>query len=149
PCALGVDATLRVMTKRAWIIAAGLVLAACGPSAEHAKVTGTPASPATDGTVDVTPKADFGDADLSIDLTHVTPAERISPAAHVFVVWARRGEIYTRLGKLKYDQQSREAQFEGGLVSGPFDLVITAEPREDVIMPGPYVLLQRTMHGSS
>lgn len=139
---------MRRMSKRSFAIVVGLLLAACGPSSEHAKVSGTPASPATDGEVDVVPRADYGNASLAIDLTHVTPAERISPAAHVFVVWARRGDVYTRLGKLKYDQQSREAQFEGTVVTGPFDLVITAEPSPDALMPSAYVLLQRTMHGS-
>jgi len=125
-----------------------LALAACGPSTETVKVVGTPASPATDGTVTVVPRPEFGNAQVKIELTHVTPAERLSPAARVFVVWARRGTDAENLGTLEYDATSRVARFEGSVVSGPFDLLVTAETNVRVTDPSPFVLLAKTLRGS-
>ncbi len=129
-------------------LALALGLAACGPSNESIKVSGTPASPATDGTVDLSPRPEFGNARVKIELTHVTPAERLSPAARVFVVWARRGTSAENLGTLQYDATTRAAKFEGSVVTGPFDLLVTAETNVRVTEPSPFVLLAKTLRGA-
>lgn len=138
----------RVSTPVLGVLALLVTLAACGPSTETVKVVGTPASPATDGTVTVVPRPSFGNAELKIELTHVTPAERLSPAARVFVVWARRGTSAENLGTLDYDADSRGARFEGSVVSGPFDLLVTAETNVRATDPSPFVLLAKTLRGS-
>jgi hypothetical protein len=118
---------------------------ACGPSAETVQVRGTPASPATDGEVSLTPDARYGNAKLVVRLTHVTPAERLSPTARTFVVWARRGGAAQRLGTLAYDPQSREASFEATVTPGPFELLVSAETSADAAEPSPYVLLTKPL----
>lgn len=138
----------RVLPPLAGVVALFLFAAACGPSDELVKVTGTPASPATDGTVDLAPRAEFGNAVLKVELTHVTPAERLSPSARVFMVWARRGTTAECLGMLDYDATSRAARFEGSVVSGPFDLLVTAETSARVTQPSAFVLLAKTLRGA-
>jgi hypothetical protein len=125
-----------------------LVLTACGPSTETVKVSGTPASPATDGSVTVAPRPQFGNAELKIDLKFVTPAERLSPTARIFVVWARHGNVAENLGTLEYDGSTRGARFEGTVVSGPFDLLVTAETSARAAEPSTFVLLAKTLRGS-
>lgn len=141
-------AMTRVTARCLAILGLALTLGACGPSTENVKVTGTPASPATDGTVAVAPRTEFGNALLKIDLTHVTPPERLNPSSRVFVVWARRGTTSQSLGTLEYDASSRAARFEGSVVSGPFDLLVTAETSARATEPSPFVLLAKTLRGS-
>jgi hypothetical protein len=121
------------------------MVVACSSSDETVQVRGTPASPATDGEVVLTPDARFGNARLAVRLTHVTPAERLNPSARIFVVWSRRGTMVQRLGTLAYDPHSREASFEATVVPGAFELVISAEASPEVAEPSPYVLLSKSL----
>lgn len=131
------------------LTALALGTTACGPSKEKVSVTGTPASPATDGTIEVVPHPDFGNASISIALTNVTPPDRLNPTARFFVVWQKIGTAYAQIGQLKYDagSEDKKATFEGSVLSGPFELVITAEANSHPQMPSQHMLLMKQMHG--
>lgn len=125
-----------------------VVLAGCGPSTETIKVSGTPASPATDGSVTVDPRPEFGNGTLKIELKFVTPPERLSPSARVFVVWAKHGTSAENLGTLDYNATDRDARFESSVVSGPFVLLVTAETNGRATVPSSFELLSKTLRGS-
>lgn len=133
--------------KRVGFLMCAVMLAACGPSTETVNVLGTPASQATDGKVVLEPQPDFGNAHISLELTHVTPPERLSAPAHFFIVWQKIGSNSYQIGQLDYDAEKREARFEGSVLSGPFELIVTAESSARPQQPSAQMLLVKTMHG--
>lgn len=124
-----------------------LCLVACGPSTETVDVVGTPASPASDGKVVVEPHPEFGNGHITIELTSVTPPERMNAPAHFFVVWQKIGADSHQIGQLEYNAEKREAHFEGSVLSGPFELIVTAETTARPQMPSGHMLMVKSMHG--
>jgi len=120
----------------------------CGPRAEKIAIHGTPRSSGMDGEVTVTPMTRFGNVQVAVTLTFVTPPERISPTARLFAVWDRRGDRITKLGQMEFDAESREAKFEATTMPGAFELMVTAEPTAAAASPSPQTLLiQRVAAG--
>ena len=129
------------------LVTLALSLIACNPSDEMVQISGTPASRGTDGVVRLEQESDYANTTVSIELTHVTPPERINQSARVYVVWARQDGATIRLGKLDFDDKSREATFEGTVFRGPFELLVTAEASAGVRMPSANLLIGKTMRG--
>jgi hypothetical protein len=132
------------------LVAAAVVsLLGCGPGEEIVQVGGTPSSPGTDGQITVEPRPAWGNAYVTVKLTHVTPPERLAGGSQAYVVWDRRAGRAAPLGVLQFDPESREGTFEGSTTAGEFELVITAERNASVPSPSDHVLLTRALHGRS
>ncbi len=141
-------APLRTLVLLA-LCAASALVAGCGPREEKLAIHGSPRSSGMDGQVTVTPQPEFGNSKVRVDLTFVTPPDRIAPGARTYVVWDRRGDRLTRLGQLQFDGESREAKFEATTLPGGFELMVTAEPNANVPLPSPQTLLIQRVVGNA
>jgi hypothetical protein len=139
---------MRHLIASAGIVAVTLLFG-CGPGEEIAQVGGTPSSPGTDGQITVEPRPQWGNAYITLKLTHITPPERLAAGSTTFVVWDRRAGRAMPIGVLKFDPETREGSFEGSTTAGQFEIVVTAERTANPPSPSEHVLLSRAMRGRS
>lgn len=143
-------ASIRGRTSALLVLcASGALALGCGPKEEKLAIHGSPRSSGMDGQVTVTPQPQFGNAKVRLELTFVTPPDRLAPNAHAYVVWDRRGDKLTRLGQLQFDAESREAKFEATTLPGGFELMVTAEPSGNAPIPSPQTLLIQRIVGAA
>ena len=129
------------------LLAALVLSVGCGPGEEMVQVGGTPSSPGTDGQITVEPRPAWGNAYVTVKLTHVTPPERLAGGMQTYVVWDRRAGRAAPLGVMHFDPESREATFEGSTTAGEFELVVTAERNATAASPSTNILLSRSLRG--
>jgi len=79
---------------------------------------------------------------LDVDATNLPPADRVVPAATVYVAWYRKSTAtpWLRLGALAYEAGGRRARLNSTAAETKFDLEISAEseiapaaPSSDII----------------
>lgn len=143
-------ATLRNRTSVLLVlVASGTLALGCGPREEKLAIHGSARSSGMDGQLTATPQPDFGNTKVHLELTFVTPPDRLTPNAHTYVVWDRRGDRLTKLGQLQFDAESREASFEATTLPGGFELMVTAEPNGNALVPSPQTLLIQRIVGNA
>lgn len=123
---------------------AALLAAPCGASAcasaTPIPMVGSPQTPAAQGAVTAEVGAN-GNTRLVVDVKHLAPPERVSPAAKVYVVWVQpRGSAPQNVGALHVDQ-NLSGRLETVTAHTSFEVSVTAEEFPATTSPrGPRVL---------
>ena len=120
------------------LLSLGFVLAACGgkPRTASFPFEASSVTPAAMGNV-VTATDANGNTQLTIDVQHLAPADRVAPGATAYVVWATdvaAGSTAQNLGALRVDKDLR-GKLEATTPLRTFDLAITAELSPGVNAP--------------
>jgi hypothetical protein len=108
---------------------ASMALAGCGGPSEQ-DVKGTELAPGADAHITADVDSDASTTRLAVDVTHLSPPERIEAGSKHFVVWQRpRAESpWRRVGVLDYDAEARRGELlEMTVPHANFELLITAE----------------------
>ena len=127
--------------KRSLVLSMALALlsAACGgPS--PITMTNAAQTPAAQGTVNARP-VENGNMELSIEVKHLAPPEKVSPGAKVYVVWVQaQSGPPQNMGALRVDE-NLTGRLTTVTVHPAFETYITAEELPTATMPrGPRVL---------
>jgi len=125
----------------AMLVLTGLTAASCAGS-RAVRLTGSEDIPAAAATVKIGTN-DNGNTTFDLVVEHLAPANRVDPAATVYVVWTRGRDSYAaaqNMGALIVDEDL-DGKFAGVTPLREFELFITVEPTLSNTTPTGKVLL--------
>lgn len=134
---------------RRWMLApfvTALLAAGCAGGSQYVSAdTNEPVSTAGVRTV-----GDVGEAPslVTVRLPDLDPPDTVRGDCQTFVAWVRTSDgALQRAGKIDYDRQMREGRIS--ILTGltDFQLLVTAEPNDDVLEPGPSIVVRRSIDG--
>lgn len=133
------------MLKTAFALVFGALLVGCGGPL-HYQVASSPKAPGADADITATIAPEQNQTSLEISVTNLPPAERVHEGAKAYVAWHRKDDDaqWSRIGSLKYDEETRAAELKATVPEVAFDLSITAEEQDSPASPsGDAVVSQR------
>lgn len=129
--------------KLTWILICVLVSYLVVGCASEEKMRGYALAPAAQGKI-TADKADGGNTDLEVEVSHLAKPERVASGASDYVVWIQPqgSQNLQNVGVLRVDDDL-EGKYETTIPYEDFRVVITPEPSGNVTRPsGPIVFDQ-------
>jgi hypothetical protein len=120
-----------------------LTLVGCGPSTYQLQPTDL--TPSATGKVEVEDADDNENYKVDLEVKHMAPPKNLGPSLSTYVVWLDTAESAQtiKVGQLKVNEDSREADIEFTTPYSDFEVLVTAEPNKTVGAPGNKVVLRQ------
>jgi hypothetical protein len=137
-----------MMRKLMYFSAVAALLGACGGSLEYEAVS-SPMAPGAEASIEADVHEDQRQTVLEIEIEHLPPAERVHAESAHYVAWYRRdrGEQWTRLAGLRYEEDEREATLRASVPETKFDLWVTTEQDLEAVSPSPNLVFEQRVGG--
>ena len=127
-------------TKTLFAVGA-IALAGCGGPTYH--VAGSDLALGADAVITVD-EIDGGNIEVTVDVTNLTPPERLGSGLTSYVVWFRRpGADTHKAGAIEYDPDERRGQMRATFTDRRFDVSVTAERNRNAIEPSRFVVVEQ------
>lgn len=126
-------------------VLATMLTSACASSPPPQMLEPSERSPAATGTVEVEQDANNNHR-VSVQVDHLAPPQSLDDQASTYVLWIspRGSDLYYNQGQLQINDE-RSASIEATTPFTEFDVIVTAEPRGDVLDPSEQVVLRATI----
>jgi hypothetical protein len=137
-----------MMRKMMCFSAVAALLTACGGPLEY-KAVSSPMAPGAEASIEADVREDQKQTVLDIEIEHLPPAKRVEEGSEHYVAWYRRdrGEQWTRLAGLHYEEEDREASLRTSVPETKFDLWVTTERDLEAVSPSPNLVFEQRVGG--
>lgn len=121
-------------------------LLACGGPLDY-RVRSSNVAPGGDAHITADVNRETNTTKLVVDVTNLTPADRIEAEKGHFVLWQRKNseKPWVRVGGLDFDAEAREGHFEGSVPEVVFELIISAEKNLDSASPSTHIVFSQNV----
>jgi hypothetical protein len=129
-----------------WTVAG--LLAACGGTLEYEAIS-SPLAPGAEASIEANVQKEQNQTVVELEIEHLPPAERVHAGSEHYVAWYRRdrGEQWTRLAGLHYEEDEREASLRASVPETEFDLWVTTESDLEAVSPSPSLVFEQRVGG--
>lgn len=128
--------------------AVAALLAACGGTLEYEAVS-SPMAPGAEASIEAKVNEDQRQTLVDIEIEHLPPAASVDAESAHYVAWYRRdrGEQWSRLAGLNYEESEREAKLRTSVPETEFDLWVTTERDLEAVSPSQNVVFEQRVGG--